>query len=467
MDNKLHEECAVFAVNVNVPEAVGIVYNGLLGLQHRGQEGAGIAAYLDNRIVCHKDMGLVSEVFTADVLVELPKSYSAVGHNRYSTTGTNVKENVGPFVTDFFTGRIATAHNGNIVNAKELKELLMAQGLNFHATSDSEVIASLIGYYIMKEGDSLKGIIKATKQLKGAFSLIIMCGPNTLIAVRDPDGFRPLCIGKSSAGIAVASESCGLESCGFTFERDIKAGEVVVIENGQITHEAIELDDKTPDCGLCIFEYVYFARPDSTIDNLNVYESRINMGKILAQEFPIDADIVCGVPDSGLEAAIGYSEVSGIPLKQGFVKNRYIGRSFIYPTQHERENAVRLKLNPLSYNVKGKRVILVDDSIVRGTTSAKIVKAMREAGATEVHMCISSPPFRHTCHYGTDIDSEENLIANQMSIEKIGEKIGVDSLYYISIKGLKTACSKSGMAFCAHCFTGNGLKSAASKHELA
>ncbi len=466
LGDKLHEECAIFAVCVSEKEAVGITYNGLLALQHRGQEGAGIAAVEDNKIILHKEVGLVSEVFSADILSSMPNSTVAIGHNRYSTTGTNTRENVGPFVTEFLTGRIATAHNGNVINAKEIKQELLNYGLNFNATSDSEVISALIGYHIMKAGHSLPGIINATKKLKGAFSLIVLNSNDKITAVRDPNGYRPLCIGKNKHGMAVASESCGLEACGFEFVRDVRPGEIVVIENGKIIHEKVELTEKDENCGLCIFEYVYFARPDSVIDNLNVYDARINMGKILAEEHPVKADFVCGVPDSGLEAAIGYSEYSGLPLKQGFVKNRYIGRSFIYPTQNQRENAVRLKLNPLSANVKGKSIVLVDDSIVRGTTSAKIIKALKAAKAKEVHMRISSPPFLFTCHYGTDIDSEENLIANKMNLEEIRKQIGADSLGYISVKGLKTACSSSGMKFCTNCFTGDGLKSGATKFDL-
>ncbi len=466
MNDKLNEECAIFAVYVDQKEAVGITYNGLLSLQHRGQEGAGIAVVEDNKIISHKNVGLVSEVFSSDILSTMPKTHAAVGHNRYSTTGTNVKENVGPFTTEFLTGRIATAHNGNIINAKEIKNELLSYGINFNATSDSEVISSLIGYHIMMSGDLFVGISEAAKKLKGAFSLIVLDSKNNIVVVRDANGYRPLCIGKNSHGIAVSSESCGLETCGFDFVRDVKPGEIIVIENGKITREEIVLKEKEENCGLCIFEYVYFARPDSTIDNLNVYEARVNMGKILAKEFPVDADFVCGVPDSGLEAAIGYSEESGLMLKQGFVKNRYIGRSFIYPTQIQRENAVKLKLNPLTANVKGKSIVLVDDSIVRGTTSAKIIRALKMAGARKVHMRISSPPFLYTCHFGTDIDSEENLIANKMSIEDIKTQIGADSLGYISVKGLKTACAKSGMDFCTNCFSGDGMKSKNSKTEL-
>lgn len=453
--SKLHEECAVFGVSVTTDEAAGITYNGLLAMQHRGQEGAGIAVSVDNKILYHKNKGLVTEVFSGKVLEKLPKSRVAVGHNRYSTTGNNTLANVGPFITEFLTGRIATAHNGNIYNAQDIKKALQSQGLHFHATSDSEVVSSLIAYEIMQQKSQTTGMIKAAEQFLGAFSLIVLHSDNRLIALRDPDGYRPLCIGKNENGIAIASESCSLDSCGFPFVRDVRPGEMVVVENGEITYQEVVLTRKTPHCGLCIFEYVYFARADSVIDGLSVYRARYNMGVQLAKEFPVDADIVCGVPDSGLEAAIGYSAQSGIPLVPGFVKNRYIGRSFIYPTQSQRENAVRLKLNPLRELIRGKRVVLVDDSIVRGTTSARIVNSLKRAGASELHMRISSPPFRYSCHFGTDIDSAENLIANQMDIGQICTKIGADSLGYISMAGLKTACSASTGAFCTNCFEGN------------
>jgi amidophosphoribosyltransferase len=415
IEDKLSEECAVFGVSLTTDEAVGITYNGLLSLQHRGQEGAGMAVVKDNSIICHRNIGLVSEVFSGTKLSELPKGHIAVGHSRYSTTGGNKKENIGPFLTEYLTGRLATAHNGNVTNAKELRKKLKGYGLQFKATSDSEVVALLIAYCVKKEQSAISGVIEAVKQLRGAFSLIIASGKNKLIAVRDPNGFRPLCLGQSGIGFAIASESCALDACGFKFLRDVMPGEMIVIENGKITSESLELSQKESDRGLCIFEYVYFARPDSVIDGLSVYDARYNMGYALAEEYPVDADVVCGVPDSGLDAAYGYSTKSGIPLVSGFVKNRYIGRSFIYPTQTQRDSAVRLKLNPLAASIKGKRIVLVDDSIVRGTTSEKIVRSLKNAGAKEVHMGISSPPFRHTCHYGTDIDSEENLIANKMS----------------------------------------------------
>jgi len=455
INEKLNEECAVFGVSLTNDEAVGITYNALLAIQHRGQEGAGIATVNDNHILCRKDMGLVSEIFSNEVLESMPRGNIAIGHTRYSTTGNSKKENVGPFVTEYLTGRIATAHNGNVTNAATIRSELKMYGLHFIATSDSEIISSLIAYHITKQRNMLAGIIEAAGRLRGAFSLVIASAENKLIAVRDPNGFRPLCIGRSAVGCAIASESCALDACGFEFVRDVLPGEVIVIENGKITHQGVELNKKDEGCGLCIFEYVYFARPDSVIDGLSVYEARYNMGYVLAEEYPVDADVVCGVPDSGLDAAYGYSSKSKIPLAAGFVKNRYIGRSFIYPTQMQRDSAVRLKLNPLLASIRGRRVVLVDDSIVRGTTSEKIVRSLKNAGAKEVHMRISSPPFRYTCHYGTDIDSEENLIANRMNLDQICSKIGADSLGYISIDGLKRACEKCALPFCTACFTGN------------
>jgi amidophosphoribosyltransferase len=465
-DEKLHEECAVFGVCISGDEAAGITYNGLLSLQHRGQEGAGIAVIKDGKILYHKNVGLVSEVFSGKILETLPNSKIAVGHARYSTTGGNTTENVGPFITEYLTGRIATAHNGNVTNAYDIRRKLVDLGLNFTASSDSEVVSSLMAYCVIQEKNILKGIIKACDNLQGAFSLVIASSENKLIALRDPDGYRPLCIGKSKLGIGVASESCALDACGFNFLRDVKPGEVIVIENGEITHEKIELHKHRGPAGLCIFEYIYFARPDSVIDGLSVYDARFNMGTVLAEEYPVEADIVCGVPDSGLEAAIGYSTRSKIPLSHGFVKNRYIGRSFIYPTQDMRDNAVRLKMNPLASNIKGKRIVLVDDSIVRGTTSERIVRSLKNAGAKEVHMRISSPPFRYSCHFGTDIDDSENLIANKMSTDEICRRIGADSLGYISINGLKKACRGCKLSFCTACFTGHNSAYTGHKQDL-
>lgn len=464
--DKIHEACAVFGVSTRKEEAAGITYNGLLTLQHRGQEGAGIAVVSQGKILYHKNLGLVSEVFSGNILQNRLKAHVAVGHARYSTTGSNTKENVGPFITEYLTGRIATAHNGNITNALELKKMLKSFGVDFNSGSDSEVVSALTAYHITREQDTLKGVIKACEYLTGAFSLIIASSENKLIAVRDPNGYRPLCIGKNRDGIAVASESCALDTCGFEFVRDVRPGEVVVIENGEITYEEVALKNRDEDGGLCIFEYIYFARHDSVIDGLSVYEARVNMGKVLAREYPVEADIVCGVPDSGLEAAIGYSMMSNIPLVPAFVKNRYIGRSFIYPTQDMRDYAVRLKLNPLKANVDGKSIVLVDDSIVRGTTSEKIVRSLKNAGAKEVHLRISSPPFKFTCHYGTDIDSPDNLIANKMNVDEICRQIGADSLGYISIEGLNEACKKCRLCFCTGCFTGHKCEIAAKKQDL-
>lgn len=452
MSDKLREECAVFGVSMTTNEATAITYNSLLALQHRGQEGAGIAVLCDHKLLYHKNVGLVGEVFSNKVLDRLPKSPLAVGHCRYSTTGNNTKENTQPFVTEYLTGRIATAHNGNVINAREIREMLSNRGVDFSASSDSEVISSLIAYETIKKGSVVDAVVSASDQLAGAFSLIVLSSENKLIAFRDPWGFRPLCIGQNKFGVAVASESCALDGQGFSFLRDVCPGEIVVIEDGKITDSRVVLHKEKG--GVCIFEYVYFARPDSVIDGQSVYEARYNMGAILSKEHPVEADVVCGVPDSGLEAAMGYAAESGIPLVSGLVKNRYIGRSFIFPVQSQRENAVRLKLNPLRVNIEGKRIVLVDDSIVRGTTSAKIISSLRNAGASEVHMRISSPPFVHTCHFGTDIDSEENLIANHMSVEEICKKIGADSLGYISIEGLKEACNKSVLSFCTGCFSG-------------
>lgn len=457
--DKLHEECAVFGVSISsesseLDEAAGITYNALLAMQHRGQEGAGIAVCDGSAIICEKDVGLVSEVFTSEVMESMPKSKVAIGHGRYSTTGSNTKDNVQPFVTEFLTGRIATAHNGNVTNAKEIKEKLSRFGLDFTATSDSEVISSLIAYRTIRaSGNLLEGVKAAANSLVGAFSLIVVGADHSMVAVRDPNGYRPLCLGENSEGLAVASETCALDSCGFKFVRDILPGEIVYIQDGKLVHN--EIYAKAQRESLCVFEYVYFARPDSVIDGLSVYEARLRMGAELAKEHPVDADVVVGVPDSGLEAAIGYAEQSGIPLATGFVKNRYIGRSFIFPTQAQRENAVFLKLNPLKAAVEGKRVVLVDDSIVRGTTSAKIVDVMRRAGAKEVHVRVSAPPFRHTCYFGTDIDSESNLIANKISIEEIREKIAADTLGYISVEGLHKACDSSKVGLCDGCFTGH------------
>jgi len=451
-EDKLHEECAVFGVSVNSGEAPGITYNGLLSMQHRGQEGAGIAVTKGNALLYHKDVGLVSEVFTKEVMSRMPESNMAVGHARYSTSGANTPNNVQPFIQEYLTGRIAAVHNGNITNGAEIKARLEPLGLDFEATSDTEIITALIAYHTVQSGELIHGVVKACSQLVGAFSLLILSGDHKLIAIRDPNGYRPLCLGENESGLVVASETCALDSTGFHFVRDIEPGEIIVIEDGRITFDEICLSSARR--GLCIFEFIYFSRPDSVIDGQSVYEARFNMGRILAREHPVDADVVCGAPDSGLDAAAGYAYESGIPLVTGFVKNRYIGRSFIFPSQAQRKNAVKMKLNPLRPTVDGKRVVLVDDSIVRGTTSELVIQNLRSVGAREVHMRISSPPFRHPCYYGTDVPTEEYLIANQSSVEEIRSKIGADSLGYISIDGLRQACDQCRLPFCTGCFNG-------------
>jgi len=453
MSDKLSEECAVFGISGSGGEAAGYVYNGLISLQHRGQEGAGIAALFGVTIETHKGKKLVGEVFDAETLDKLKGSSLAIGHARYlATAKRNKRSAIQPFVKEYLTGRLAVAYNGVLTNGAKIKSTLSKKGITFTSDSDSETISSLIAYKIIKQKNVENGVIEAVKMLEGAFSLVIMSSQNKLFAVRDRRGYRPLCIGGDFRTTAVSSESCALESCGLKFERDVAPGELVVIENGKITKSIFYKGEEPPKSSICVFEYVYFARPDSVIDGLSVYESRFNMGAALAKEWPCNADVVCGVPDSGLEAALGYSYQSGIPLVTGFIKNRYVGRSFIYPSQSQREHVVRIKLNPLTANVNGKKVVLVDDSIVRGTTCARIISSLKDAGAKEVHMRVSSPPFVFTCHHGTDVGDEKNLIANKLSLEQIRVKIGADSLGYISLDGLRKACEGCYLDFCTYCF---------------
>ncbi|MCI8441076.1 MAG: amidophosphoribosyltransferase [Provencibacterium sp.] len=452
MQNGPHEECGIFGVRTRFDEAAELSYHALLALQHRGQEGAGIAVLKERSILYHKNVGLVSEVFTPPVLEKLPHAHCAIGHVRYSTTGSNTRGNAQPMVKEFLRGRIAAAHNGNILNAADIRRFLCEAGCDFAATNDSEVIASLIAYEALCCGDVEEAVERAAKKLVGAFTLLVLSSDGRLFAVRDGNGFRPLCLGRQGEDVAVASESCALESTGFSFVRDITPGEMVVIEeNGRVKSRLVLPGKKR---GMCVFEYVYFARTDSVLDGLSVYEARLRMGAALFRECPVPADIVCGVPDSGLAAALGYARESGLPYAPAFVKNRYIGRSFIFPTQAQRDAAVRLKLSPLAASVRGKRVVLVDDSIVRGTTGAKIVASLKSAGAKEVHLRICSPPFRHACHFGTDIDDPDTLIANRLSPGETAENMGADSLGYISLKALLCCCGGQGRQFCDGCFSG-------------
>lgn len=452
--SNLIEECGVFGVYS--PETYGIadtVYYGLFALQHRGQESCGIVVNDDGVFSPYKDTGLVNDVFTPEIIERLGEGSIAVGHVRYGTTGSNDRSNAQPIVVNHVKGKMALAHNGNLVNSGELRRELELQGSIFHTTSDTEVISYIITKERLTAPSIEQAVNRAMDRLKGAYSLVVM-SPSKLIAVRDEHGFRPLCYGKTTDGrYIVASESCALDAVGAQFIRDIKPGEIVVFDkNGVRTIE--DHCNKKP-CTLCVFEYIYFARPDSIIDGCCVHSARVRAGAFLALQHPVQADVVIGVPDSGLDAAIGYSKQSGIPYGIGFIKNKYIGRTFIAPGQKNREDKVRIKLNPIPDTVRGKRIVMIDDSIVRGTTSARIVKLLREAGASEIHMRVSAPPFLNPCYYGTDIDSRDNLIACKHSTDEIAEIIGVDSLGYLSIENVKQiAKGMNGCGYCTACFDG-------------
>ncbi|MEG0910209.1 MAG: amidophosphoribosyltransferase [Ruthenibacterium sp.] len=450
--DKLHEECGVFGVyNHGEFESVAsATYYGLYALQHRGQESCGIAVNENGIIRNHRDNGLVNEVFTPEVMQTLGSGKMALGHCRYGTTGTRTRANAQPLLVQHVKGAMALAHNGNLTNAEELREEFEMGGGIFHATSDTEVIAYTITKERLTAPTIEDAIVSAMNRLTGAYSLVVM-SQRKLIAARDPMGFRPLCMGKLGESVIFASESSALDAIGATLIRDIAPGEVVVVTEDGI--QSIQTH-----CGkgsaFCVFEYIYFARPDSVIEGSCVHQARMRAGAFLALEHPVQADVVIGVPDSGLDAALGYAKQSGIPYDIGFLKNKYIGRTFIAPTQKQRENDVRIKLNPIASAVKGKRVVLIDDSIVRGTTSLKIVKLLREAGATEVHMRLSSPPFLYPCYFGTDIDSREKLIAYKHTIPEIAKMIDVDSIGYLEIADLPRLAADSTCGFCDGCFTG-------------
>lgn len=452
--SSLREECGVFGVfGTETQNVASTTYYGLFALQHRGQESCGIVVNDDGVFNYYKDAGLVNDVFTPEILQELGEGNMAIGHVRYGTTGKSDRLNSQPIVVNHHKGRMALAHNGNLVNSYELRQELEAEGSIFHTTSDTEVIS----YIITKErikSDSIEEAVNASMdKIKGAYSLVIM-SPSKLIAVRDELGMRPLCYGQKEDGTyIVASETCALDSVSAKYIRDVEPGEIVIFEKEGI-RSIKDHCEKQPH-KICIFEYIYFARPDSVVEGKSVHEARLKAGACLAMEHPVQADVVIGVPDSGLDAAIGYSRQSGIPYGIGFIKNKYIGRTFIAPGQKVREDKVRIKLNVVADTVKGKRVVLVDDSIVRGTTSARIVKLLREAGATEVHMRSSAPPFINPCYYGTDIDSKENLIACKHTIPEIEKIIGVDSLGYLDVNHLNMLIGKApGEGFCHACFSG-------------
>ncbi len=447
----IHEECGVFGVFSSQQNHVaGMVYYGLYALQHRGQESCGIVVNDDGVFHSHKDMGLVSDVFHGPVLSNFPEGTMAVGHVRYGTTGETNRNNCQPIEVNHQKGKLALAHNGNLSNAKELRDIMELSGSIFHTTSDTETIAYLITRERLTSSSIEEAVSRAMNFLEGAYSLCMMSSCK-MIAARDPYGFRPLCYGRTSDGSwVVASESCALNAVGAVFERDIKPGEILVFTKNGVTSRT-EHCNRMPE-KFCVFEYIYFARTDSVIDGVSVHEARMHAGEVLAKQFPAQADVVIGVPDSGLDAALGYSRESGIPYGIGLIKNRYIGRTFIAPGQENRIDKVKIKLAPVSKTVHGKRVVLVDDSIVRGTTSAQIVKLLREAGAKEIHMRISAPPFLYPCYYGTDIDSSENLIAYTHSVEEIKEKIGVDSLGYLPLETLLEL--SGGRGICSACFDG-------------
>ena len=447
----IHEECGVFGVMSTKRENVAsIAYYGLYALQHRGQESCGIVVNDDGVFSSYKDLGLVSEVFSKDTLAHLSAGNMAVGHVRYGTTGGTTRNNCQPIEVNHQKGKMALAHNGNLSNALELRDKLELSGAIFHTTSDTETIAYVVTRERLVTPSIEEAVSKAMNSLEGAYSLILMSSTK-MIAARDPYGFRPLCYGQMPDGAyVIASESCALSAVGAEFIRDVLPGEILVFSESGVESRKEHCDKQKRKT--CIFEYIYFARPDSVIDGVSVSKSRVRAGEILAENFPSDADIVIGVPDSGLEAALGFSRASGIPYGIGLIKNKYIGRTFISPGQNERMDQVRIKLSPVKNVIEGKRVVLIDDSIVRGTTSKRIVKLLRDAGAKEIHMRISAPPFLHPCYYGTDIDSEENLIACHHSMEEIGEMIGVDSLGYLPLEKLNQLVDSE--EYCAACFNG-------------
>lgn len=433
-------------------DVASLAYYALYALQHRGQESAGIVVNDDGLFHAGMDVGLVNEVFPPERLHSLGQGNIAVGHVRYGTTGSDRHRNVQPIIVNHHKGRMALAHNGNLTNSRELRDQLESRGSIFQTTSDTEVIAYIIVQERLTHGSIEDAISAAMDRIEGAYSLVIS-SPSKLLAVRDPHGFRPLCMGTTRAGgVVFASESCALDAIGAKFVRDIRPGEIVVVDSTGV--KSITTHCGTADKRFCVFEFIYFARPDSVIDGSSVQIARQRAGAFLALEHPVQADVVIGVPDSGMDAALGYARQSGIPYGIGFIKNKYIGRTFISPTQAMREDEVHIKLNPIRSAVEGKRVVLIDDSIVRGTTSRRIVRLIREAGAKEVHMRISAPPFVKPCYYGTDIDDEKKLIASSHTTEEIARLINADSLGYLSLEDVVKLADNTECGFCTGCFGG-------------
>ncbi len=448
----LREECGVFGIwRQGQVDVAHDIYYGLIALQHRGQEAAGIAVCdmegdLGNTCL-HKDMGLVSEVFSGETLNRL-KGNVGIGHVRYSTTGESSATNAQPLSYHYLKGTLALVHNGNIVNAAALREQLMSEGGVFRATSDTEVVAMMIAKMRAKTASIEEAVKAVTKHLVGGYALLVM-SPRKLIAIRDPLGLKPLCIGRVEDGYVIASESCALSAVNAAFVRDVKPGEIITIRDGELFSDETLCHEKQAHC---IFEYIYFARLDSALDGISVYSARFRAGEMLSKANPIEADLVTGVPESGMTAAAGYAFDSGIPFVHAFHKNSYVGRTFIKPTQQERLTGVHMKLNVITEVVRGKRIVLIDDSIVRGTTIANLITMLRQAGATAVHVRISSPPFLYPCYYGTDVPDNSQLIAKRCSIEEIREQIGADSLSYLRIADLKEMTGN--LPLCAACFDG-------------
>ena len=450
----IHEECGVFGVFSPEPTAAAeLVYCGLCALQHRGQESAGIVVSDDGVFASHRDLGLAGEVFSPETLAKLPRGAMAVGHVRYATTGGgNDRSNCQPIEVNHVKGHMALAHNGNLSNAAELRRELELSGAIFHTTSDTETIAYLVTRERLRTPSIEDALSDAMPRLDGAYSLVLM-SPRKLLCARDPHGFRPLCYGRREDGTWVAaSESCALTAVGAAFIRDVEPGEILVFTKDGVVSRREHCGER-PRC-FCAFEYIYFARPDSVLDGVGVHRARREAGRILARECPAEADLVIGVPDSGLDAALGFAEESGIPYGIGLIKNKYVGRTFIAPEEngHGRLDQVKIKLSAIEESVRGRRIVLIDDSIVRGTTSGRIVGLLREAGAREIHMRISSPPFVSPCYYGTDIDSKEHLIAVKHTVGEIARIIGADSLGYLPIKGLREMTGRDDL--CTACFDG-------------
>ena len=457
MEEALHEECGVFGIyDLDGSAVASSIYYGLLALQHRGQESCGIAVtdtFGPNKVVSMREMGLVNEAFTrADLtdLHRLGKGNLGVGHVRYSTAGNSTRENAQPLVINYLKGTMAMAHNGNLVNTPALRKKLALGGAIFQTTIDSEIIAYMIARERATSASVEEAVVKAMRQMEGAYSLVIM-SPRKLIGCRDPFGFRPLVIGKRDNTWIMTSETCALDTIGAEYIRDVEPGEIVTIDkHGKMTSDKTMCLEKNKHA-MCVFEYIYFARPDSVLDGVSVYRSRLLAGKFLYEDSAVEADLVVGVPESGNVAAMGYASASGVPYGTAFVKNSYMGRTFIKPSQSSRESAVHVKLNVLREAVAGKRIIMIDDSIVRGTTSGQIVKMLRDAGAKEVHVRISSPPFLHPCYFGTDVPSEDQLIAYNHTVEEIRDLIGADSLAYLSMDRLDQLVDGK-ISLCKACF---------------